>query len=425
MVSEQQYISHCKQQIVEQLQLGDSAGKLRQRDFSYLADLIEQKSGVNLSLSTLKRLWREDHNSSPHPSTLNALVSVLEIEDWQSFKQNFEIASTSEHIHTPRPIPTRLIGWFAVIGAMAVLGLILFIVPGFVQTNSIKINGPITFKADKTVSMGVPNTVIFNYDVSEVQADSFFIQQSWNEVFREAIDPEKTHFTSIYYYPGYHKAKLIANDSIIALQPIHLLTDGWMPFIITENGQEMPIYLPAEIARRSGDLRIGREDLPAREIELRDLFRITFRQIRDFGDLSSRNFKLKARVKADSFPELPCQKIELMLHCEKHIMLVPLTSKACVSNLGLKLGEHYLSGREHDFSAFGVDDMQTWHELELIVREQQAEVLLDGKSIYQAGYQQDLGLIKGLDIRFEGLGQADWIRLWDGEGKLVFGDEFE
>jgi len=267
--------------------------------------------------------------------------------------------------------------------------------------------------------------VIFDYDVSGVQADSFFIQQSWNEVFREAIDPEKAHFTSIYYFPGYHKAKLIANDSIISVQPIHLLTDGWMPFIITEYGQKKPIYLPPEIAKRPGDLRISQEDLPAKELELQDVFRVTFRQIRDFGDLSSRNFHLKARLKADHFPEMPCQKIELMLHCEKHIMLVPLTSKGCVSNLGLKLGENYLSGREHDFSAFGVDDIEAWHELELIIREQQAEVLIDGKSIYQISYQEDLGLIKGLDIRFEGLGQADWIRLWDGDGKLVFGDEFE
>ncbi|MFK7923163.1 MAG: hypothetical protein AB8H47_14465 [Bacteroidia bacterium] len=425
MVSEQQYISHCKQQIVAQLQLGDSTGKLRQRDFSYLADLIEQKSGVNLSLSTLKRLWREDQNSIPHPSTLNALVSVLNIEDWQSFKQSFKAANQPVPKQTPPPISARLIGWFAVIGVIAVLGLLIFIVPGFVQSNRIKINGPISFKADKTVSMGVPNTVIFNYDVSKVQADSFFIQQSWNEAFREAIDPEKTHFTSIYYYPGYHKAKLIANDSIIAVQPIHLLTDGWMPFVITENGQEKPIYLAPDITKRPGELRIVREDLSTRELEFKDLFRVSFRQMRDFGDLSSRNFQLKAQIKADYFPEMPCQKIELLLHCEKHIMLIPLTSKACVSNLGLKLGENYLSGREHDFSAFGVDDLEAWHELALIVREQQAEVLLDGKSIYETTYEQDLGLIKGLDIRFEGLGQADWIRLWDGEGELVFEDEFE
>ena len=46
------------------------------------------------------------------------------------------------------------------------------------------------FDAQKTVAAGIPNTVIFKYDVSNVAADTFYIQQSWNEDHKVTIDPK-------------------------------------------------------------------------------------------------------------------------------------------------------------------------------------------------------------------------------------------
>lgn len=84
--SEQEYIALCKQLIEEKLQFGNGHGEVRQRDLEYLADTIEEKSGILLSLSTLKRLWKKDYDKMPHPTTLQALVSVLGYKDWPEFK---------------------------------------------------------------------------------------------------------------------------------------------------------------------------------------------------------------------------------------------------------------------------------------------------------------------------------------------------
>src|SRR5688572_31659554 len=84
--TEQDYISLCKRQIEEKLRLESHAGSLKQRDLEYLADVIEEKSGIVLSLSTLKRLWKNDYDKTPHPSTLQALVSLLGYKDWHEFK---------------------------------------------------------------------------------------------------------------------------------------------------------------------------------------------------------------------------------------------------------------------------------------------------------------------------------------------------
>ena len=60
--SERDYIAICKRLIEEKLQFGKEQGEVRQRDFEYLAETIEERSGIRLSLSTLKRLWKSDYD---------------------------------------------------------------------------------------------------------------------------------------------------------------------------------------------------------------------------------------------------------------------------------------------------------------------------------------------------------------------------
>ncbi|MEL6845758.1 MAG: hypothetical protein AAFP02_21335, partial [Bacteroidota bacterium] len=337
MPSEAQLIQRCKRQIAKAHHLGNEQGKLRQRDFVYLSEKMESLTGIRISVSTLKRLWKSEATNKPHPVTLNALVSLLGYEDWHHYKgSQFPLPALQPA--TPSGLQFSL-PW--VVGILSVVGLLCFLVPGFFSKPGVMIKGPVQFRANKTVDAGVPNTVVFEYDLSNVQADSFFIQQSWNEAFREAIKPEKTHYTSLYYYPGYHKAKLIANDSIIAVQPIHLLTDGWMPFLQTNHRQQKPHYLPPEWGKREGPLRVEMADLQEAKVDLSEPLRVTYRRMQNFGDLESRNLQLQARFRALAAPQIPCQQLELVLHCEKHIMYVPITSKGCVSNLNLKLGERY------------------------------------------------------------------------------------
>src|SRR5690606_20768180 len=133
---------------------------------------MEEKTGVNISLSTLKRLWKNSYKQSPQLATLNALAAVLDYRDWQEFKL------LKRKDKEPKKNISHIIG--AVIGVLLVVGLFSFLSlseNSMFTNNKIKINGPITFKASKTVTSGIPNTVIFSYDVSNVEADSFFLQQ--------------------------------------------------------------------------------------------------------------------------------------------------------------------------------------------------------------------------------------------------------
>ncbi|HZB13254.1 MAG TPA: hypothetical protein VE467_09515, partial [Chryseolinea sp.] len=95
MSIDRDYIGLYRTLIEGKFMLGNGEGKLKQRDLEYLSNLIEEKSRVKLSISTLKRLWKGDLQQLPHPSTLDALVSILDFKDWQAFKkQNVALLET-------------------------------------------------------------------------------------------------------------------------------------------------------------------------------------------------------------------------------------------------------------------------------------------------------------------------------------------
>ena len=130
MQADRDYILLYRTLVEKKFLLGTDDGKLKQRELEYLGQLIEEKSRVKLSISTLKRLWRNNLNQLPHPSTLDALVSVLDFKDWQEFRKlNVGPLEKNDHHETDnkknkliRPLPVVVISVAIVlIGAFIVL----------------------------------------------------------------------------------------------------------------------------------------------------------------------------------------------------------------------------------------------------------------------------------------------------------------
>lgn len=339
-LSETDYLSLCKRLIEEKLHFEKERGTLRQRDLEYLADRIEEKSAIKLSLSTLKRVWKKDYEQTPHPSTLQALVSVLDYKDWQEFKLNQHSAPA---VDSAAQATKR--GWFPnrwVIGSMVVALPILLWVIAFrpEQPANAKpiIKGPVTFTGNKTVTQGVPNTIIFNYDVSNVEADSFVFQQSWNPLDRTTLDRQGHYYSSIYYYPGFHQAKLIANDSILKGFPVHITTDGWMPIARDLLPDNMPVYIKKDDPVINRSLHITRNDLISSNVNLDKVFVLGYYNVRDFGNTYSDNFSLDTRIVCDSMNTIACPRFELVVICEADVFFVRTVGKGCERDIAVKNG---------------------------------------------------------------------------------------
>jgi len=423
---EKDYINLCKTLIADRYPLGVQNSQWRQRDIETLSRLIEEKSGIKLSLSTLKRLWKSDFSQTPHPSTLDAIVSLLDHSDWLDFKNNHHDELATINSASNSKTGSWLI-WILLVIAFVFVGF-LVIGPGINETPGgsrvIPVSGgPAHFSASKTVDTGVPNTVIFKYDVQNIQADSFFIQQSWNEKHRVPVDPEAGYYSSIYYTPGFHRAKLVANDSIFRITKIHIQTDGWLPLARYDRDDLIPIYLRNPNIRIGGQLNVTPEQLQSAGVDLSRNFTLNYHNVREFDGLNSDNFQLRTRIKCDSVGNYACPQFSVTILCEEHIFYVPLTTLGCVGNIGVKFGEVIHEGDNSDLSAFG-REIYNWQDLSITVKNKHAQVFIEGDQIYESSYSEDFGQIMGLVFRFTGTGSVDFIEVMDADGEMVYHELF-
>lgn len=416
--SEHQYIDLCKKQIEKKFSFGNGHG-YSQRDLEVLSHHIEEQTGIYISLSTLKRLWKNDFKQGPQLATLNALAAIINYKDWQDFKQRNQKKSS--------PLKSVVAG---ILIALAAIAITAFIIVGLNNSeektpklSSINIKGPVHFSVEKTVVSGIPNTVFFKYDVSNVQADSFFVQQTWNDNHRVRIDPNGTTVSDIYYESGYHRARLFANDSIIAMQPIHILSNGWEPHVYYSDHDLIPIDFKNQSFIENGQLHLSKALLENQGVDLSKNFysRISNSQI---FDVPSDNFSLTTRIKSDSTFASLCPWMNLMMVTEKHIFYVSFQKKGCERYANYKLGEIMKNGGENDLSALGVD-VYEWQEVEVKVLDKKAKILINGKEAFSETFKEDFGKIVGLTYIFEGVGSIDYVKLAKIGGESVFEDKFK
>ena len=87
MEKEKQLLTLCRRLIEESLNWGDSS-IWGNDDFEQLSEKIFDKTKVQLSISTLKRIWgKVRYENFPTAATLNALAGFLDYESWRDFRQ--------------------------------------------------------------------------------------------------------------------------------------------------------------------------------------------------------------------------------------------------------------------------------------------------------------------------------------------------
>ncbi|WP_282163232.1 hypothetical protein [Ulvibacterium marinum] len=415
--TEQQHIDLCKKLIEQRFSFGNGQGPT-QKDLEVLSEHILEKTGVSISLSTLKRLWKNRYKQKPQLATLNALAVLLDYLDWQDFKR----ANSKQRI----PIGPILKWTVPAILLTIILVLVFGSSFSFEQQQGKyrppEITGPVKFEASKTVIKGIPNTVIFTYDVSNVVADSFYIQQSWNPDTKIAIDPKGSALTSIYYESGHHRARLMANDSVIAERPVHVLSDDWEPHIYSGKAGR-PIDFSDEAFIANGRLHLDSHLLTKRNIDRTKKFYSRISNSRVF-DVHSDNFSLYSRIKVDGVRDVLCPWMAVIIVTEENVFSVALQDKGCEKYAGYKLGEISKGGNDNDLSLLG-RDVRDWQDLEVRVRDKNASIHLNGELVYNEVFKEDLGKIVGLVYTFDGTGSIDLVRLMDGDGQSVFEDNFE
>ncbi|WP_321374562.1 hypothetical protein [uncultured Draconibacterium sp.] len=416
---EKNFVKIIARKIAEKLHVDDPE-HLQQRDYENLNLKIEEKTGVNLSVSTLKRITKNQFQRIPQKNTLNALAQFLDYEDWYDFKNNY---ATAAKTITKKPqlnfkLPKRVLFIPVAIIAIALFAIILL------NSKPAKSYSEVSFTSRTNVSSGVPNTVIFDYDISMYDFDSAFIQQSWDARRRAEIKKNEKYSTSVYYYPGYHRAKIMINDQLVREIPVYITTDGWLSLIQNPENDLIPIYVNEDCIK-NGQIYLPPESVKAHHIDLsKNNHSTCFYFVNDDFSGDSDNFGFETQVKNNiNEGGQACQVCEISVFGEYGRHVVQLSNPGCIGSIFQKFGPQYAMGTNNDLSAFGTN-MDEWNKVKIEISNKMVTILLNDEEIYSTSYEGSNGALKGVSYRFAGSGAVDYTRLYNPNGDLTFSSDF-
>lgn len=424
MSTERELILLCRTRIEQFLNWGDSS-LWTNSDFELLSDKIFEKTTVRLSISTLKRIWgKVKYDNSPTAATLNALANFLGYASWRDFESEQNkpaaqhgttVAGQKETVAVPSPAPGKPNRLLVRVLSMAALILVstvvvLLLVKG---RSPHRFDPALAVFEHREISDDLPNSVVFNYDVSAYDADSAFIQQSWDPNRREKVALDGKQHTSVYYEPGYFQAKLIVNDTIVREDFVFIKTKGWRGII---DADPTPIYVSDTDLRSNG--KLGYTSQLLREKTGSPVFNrrgASLQNVQDFG-VPLDNFDFETSLKNTSTPEESvCRRVYVTLLFTGGAIIVPVSTKGCISELGILTPSGYKSGKENDLSAFGCDFINM-EKMNLSVRDSLFTASLNDKVVFSEKQKKLNGRIIGVRIAFEGAGEVEYVKL---NGKTI------
>lgn len=420
------HLDTCKAQIEERLGWGPSEGWSSQ-DFEELSVRIQDTTGQVISATTLKRIWgRVAYDNKPSRHSLDTLSLFLGYNSWRTFTseqptQSVDLEDASDHTVDVVPTKSKYRGASVLILSvgMLLLGASTIL---WLGSRSTAVEPSEAAFTSRTVSMDLPNTVIFEYDVSGIQADSFFIQQSWDRNLRQKVSPSNSVHSSTYFYPGYYSAKLIANNDILLEHPVHVKTPDWK--VLVEEGPT-PVYLPEEAMMNDGTLAISKEWVDDAGYMLDSgNYVLGYYLVQDFGPLQSSNFSMEAVIShIKSEPIRPCQGGRVTIRGEDGMIQVPFDIPGCTGLMHVTAGDTYLTGESNDLSSLGAD-YSSWQLVQLRIENKEVTIQIGTNQPFSFNYTYEMGKVVGIWFQFVGRGMVDEIRLSDEHGRILYEELF-
>jgi len=404
----------------------ESSDTWSEYDFEKLSEFFFSKTNTRLSLSTLKRLWgKVRYNSTPTIATLNVLARALDFEDWRAFRkkmdENTPVDGSAAHEKTNNFVSNKrpLLLTIAVVCGVLMLLVITKLVKSSVTTGAYEPTKEI-FES-RVVSDQMPNSVVFDYDASNDPANEIYLQQSWDPKRTEKINKNGKQHTSIYYYPGYFNAKLVADGQVRKTVSVFIKTNGWMGII---DRSPVPVYLNADSINLQSGLGIKSqtfEEIKGSSV-LNDSW-VHFYNFRYFDGASGHDLNFETTIRNTSRPEQSsCRKVTVEIVGTENEISIPLSDKGCIATLNLSLGSKTIYGKDHDLSGFGCD-FNSFQHLSCSVQNNQLKVSLNEKMIFSGLIGQDIGKIVGLVIGFEGAGEIKSVKLGNRQ-KIIYQQVF-
>ncbi|WP_190808757.1 hypothetical protein [Flagellimonas sp. S3867] len=416
MRSEHQLVKKCLLRI-ENI-LGWGASDAWHNDmFLELSDRIQQQTKVLLSPVTLKRVWgRVDYKSAPSITTLNTLAKFAGFENWRDFKSK---TSTRKNSRISKLIAANLGVIMLGASVMTIIFISLFSLKGPAEEDEPIDVSKVVFES-RPIAKGLPNSVVFNLDLSEIDADSIHIQQYWDPTKTINLNQGQKQATGQYYFPGYFRAKLLVDGKVLKQHDLFIKTEGWLG---TLDYRPIPKYV------KSNAIYDGKLSMPPHILteiaNVEEPFSSTFHMVKDFESISGDNFELRSTIQNTYRDKWAvCQKAFIIVLGTKGAMVISFGIPGCASELYVMMNDTYLNGKEHDLSKLGLD-LSEAKDIRIEVKSKQLNIFVEDQQLFSGSYKESMGRIAGVRYRFLGAGEVSQSKLanLDGSSSIDFLDE--
>ncbi|MDQ6480112.1 hypothetical protein [Dyadobacter sp. LHD-138] len=418
MLSDISELLRCKKIIEQKLDWGDSEN-WQSSDFENLNQLILDKTGVSLSVSTLRRIWgRVEYNHLPSVTTLNTLAKFAGFEDWRNFmKKNASEPDLNRNPSTEKKtrIHSGSLVKFAWIFGLAVFtGLITILA---FDKGQPQLKSEEYAFSSQPITKGIPNSVIFTYDASKAPGDSIFIQQSWDKRRRTVVEKNLHKHTSIYYEPGFYIAKLIVGEQIVKEHKLLVPTTGWLGTI---DGPTIPVYLKNREFMADSILQLPVSVIATKNIPMQPQTpNIHYYNVGNFEPVSIKNFNFSSEIKNEFRDGAgACQLSAITLITDDIPIVIPFSAKGCVSELNFLSIDNFISGKKEDLSAFGAD-FSDWVKVSCKSSGTKIQYSVNNKQVLELPLPaRDIHVV-GLAYTFQGTGAVKKVSL-SSQNKIIF-----
>ena len=407
MDNEKQQIEKCLQLLEGKLGWGPGLAWQNQ-EFEALSAAIFKETNVSLSVSTLKRLWGKiRYEGTPNIATLNALAQFVGYQNWRAFAAN-GFAPTSNGVSSVKEKKPFVLSKSAKgILVIVVAGLAAFLFLYF-QSRPKRLKYENISFSSMPVANTVPNSVVFNYNAKDSNADSVFIQQDWDPMRRFRVDKDLSTYTSTYYFPGHYTAKLILDTTVVAEHDLFIESNGWLATI---SRRPIPVYATEDKILKDGIVSINNEFFAEQKIDLeKEKLWTSYLRVVKEEVVADSAFQMDATIRSTfAQGDAVCQFAEVTLLGTSGAILIPLSIKGCVGELYL-LVDKPVSGKTHDLSAFGVD-FSDWVTVRCRVENKKISIWVNDALAFEDDYIVGMGDVVGTQINFIGTGAVKSFQL--------------
>jgi len=386
---------------------GDSA-QWKNIDFSDLSREVQKSTKVNISTSTLKRIFGKvavDHFYVPQQATIEALQKYADIKDQPETLRGDPLLAQKPSKKDRLIVTISIIIAFGIITSLCWFYLIRTDVPARIIL--------------KETEGSLPATAFFELQVP-AQKDSLFLSfgDKSKLLLLKPNDKKKMH---TYLLPGVFNADIRTGHKKLASTTVYVRSDKWIGLGFRDDNVLSSNYYEFPATKTGSDslFHISNKQLAHVGLDTTNVFNTRLCNFSPFNQ-SADDFVLDATFR-NSTPEngVYCGGTQFQVTGLDNLIRFKVVNSGCSLYARAALSEQRLNGSKINLSTL-VTDLRKWNTVKLVNRHKQVTLYLNGKQVYTGTYKKTLGEVRGVFLEFDGNGYVKNLDLRTLEGKRLY-----